>query len=797
VHRVTRHGVASVAGSGAVLITLLAIALAVPSATAAGPLTAETPRISGGGEASGQPPATEEIPTGAHSAPVRPQRRPSPHGAVGPTFEGMGYDDNFTENGFRTVPPDPIGAAGPDRLIAMVNSMIEARNKTGGLLYRDALKDFYAPLAGCAILSFPFDPKIVYDHHAGRFVVVALERANAGVNPSAGNLSRILVAVSKTSSPATATAADWWFHCIDSKIDVGGIEYWADYPGCEVDEDAIYITNNMFSFPGVTGTYAGSRLWIVRKGVAGGLYSGGPATVTVHNPYTLPFSLATTTMPALVHGAGGVAPGVGTFLVSYSGITDGTSEYVQVVRVDDPLGAVGGPFFVGPDFVDIGDLETLAAELPDAPQPGTGQLIEVNDRRALDAVWRSGALWLVTTVNPNGASQPALADHTTAWWIALNTSAVTGSGSPAGLLTLSNQGGIAGEEIAGLAGGEVYTYFPSVALNGSGTAAFGFAACGINVYAGAYATVRRASDPIGVTDPASAVEPGRDHYVRTFDAPPCDAAPARNRWGDYSGISVDPANDNAFWVFNQFADFRGSPGTGGCNGRPDPEDGRWGTAWGIVGLSPSIAIGNASVAEGNTGAAHTLIFTVLVSGPTIADITVDLTTVDGTAVSSVGDYVATTTSLTIPVGAPSGTFPVTVNGDVYPESNETLTVTMSNPVNATITPGGGNGVILNDDGTTAVGEPAVVELGLRALTPNPGAGPARLEFALPEAAGIDLSVIDVQGHRVAQLASGPHPAGRHTAVWNVGEGARRVPAGIYFVRLATPAGHRLRRLVIL
>ena len=57
--------------------------------------------------------------------------------------------------------------------------------------------------------------------------------------------------------------------------------------------------------------------------------------------------------------------------------------------------------------------------------------------------------------NVQGTGQPALADHTTAWWIALDTGAVTSSASPAGLITLSDQGGIAGEEIAGLAGGDV------------------------------------------------------------------------------------------------------------------------------------------------------------------------------------------------------------------------------------------------------------------------------------------------------------------------------------------------------
>jgi hypothetical protein len=739
---------------------------------------------------------SEDVPNGPYGAPAPSRRRATPSGVVGPSFEGFGYDDNFTENGFRTVPPDPIGAAGPDRLLAVVNTMIEARTKAGALLYRDALKDFFAPLAGCALLTFPFDPKIVYDPYAGRFVVVALERANAGSNPSPANTSRILLAVSKTASPATASAGDWWFHCVDSKVSSGGVDYWADYPGLEVDEEAVYVTNNMFSFPGVASSYLGARLWIVHKGVAGGFYAGGAATVTVHDPYTLPGSVATTTIPAQVHGAGGIAPGVGTFLVSYSGISDGVNEFIQVVRVDDPLGTGGGPTFTGPDFVNLGNIETLAAGLPDAPQPGTLQTVEVNDRRALDAVARGGALWVATTITPDGPALPALADHTTAYWVQLNTSAITGSASPAGLITLSQQGGIAGEEIAGLPGGAVYTFFPSVAVNAAGAAAFGFAACGTNVYAGAYATLRRATDPAGATDPAVAVEPGRDHYVRTFDGPPCDATPARNRWGDYSGISVDPADDAAFWVFNQFADLRGSPTTGGCNGRPDPEDGRWGTAWGVLGHTPTLSLNSVSKVEGHAGSAS-LSFTVTVSAASVADISVNYATADVTAIASNGDYVATAGVLNLPAGTTVATIPVTVNGDTYPEPNETFALVLSSPVNAELAPGGGTGTITNDDGTTAVGEAAVAELALRALSPNPGRGPARLEFDLPREATVDLSVLDVQGQRVARLASGPHRAGRHAALWDIGQGARRVPPGIYFVRLATPAGARTRRLVLL
>ena len=66
--------------------------------------------------------------------------------------------------------------------------------------------------------------------------------------------------------------------------------------------------------------------------------------------------------------------------------------------------------------------------------------------------------------------------------------------------------------------------------------------------------------------PAVAVQAGLDYYVRTFGG-------RRNRWGDYSGAAVDPMDDMTFWIFNEYAEVRGTPTP------VPPEDGRWGTAW--------------------------------------------------------------------------------------------------------------------------------------------------------------------------------------------------------------------------
>ena len=473
--------------------------------------------------------------------------------AVDSTFEGFNFDDNDTETGGSLfIPPDPSGAAGTSNLIAVVNVMIESRDKTtGALSWRDSLKDFFIDVSPINAL---FDPKVVYDHYENRFLVVALERYHAGINPDANNSSRILVAVSKTDTPASATSSDWYYLSINSEEKILGVDHWADYPGFEIDEEAVYMTANMFAHTGGITNY-GVRLWIINKGVTGGFYGGGSASFTIHDPYA-GAGAATTTMPAYIYGASGAGSGIGTYLVSYSGLTDGTDEFIQVVRIDEPLGT--------PDFTQayilLGDIENdTSLEVPDAPQLGTATLIEVNDRRALDAVWRNNQLWLTTTLVPTSGMDSGQA---TAHWIKLNTS----SWPP----TLADQGDIGGEDIAT----GTSTFFPAVAVNNAGNAYFGFSASSSTTYAGVYSAGRKAGDAAGTVRSAETVRAGDDYYIRTFGG-------TRNRWGDYSGATLDPVDDNIFWIYNTYAMSRGTPTTS-----PD-EDGRWGTIWGRLSFPAS------------------------------------------------------------------------------------------------------------------------------------------------------------------------------------------------------------------
>lgn len=421
------------------------------------------------------------------------------------TFDSLDFDDNSANaSGVLFIPPDPISAAGPDHVVNVVNASIQFHTKNGTPLLDSvagnpvtgiSLQSFFASLAP---VNFTFDLKVIYDQHAGRFVVVTLERQDVLLGDPA-DTSRILVAVSDDFDPN----GTWYVTAIDSKLNIGGVDRWADYPGFAVDEEVVYITANMFGFFSSGGSSAGSRLWVIDKfaGAGGGFYGGGTATVSLFDPYA-GGGLPTTTQPAHIFGAAPTTPNVGTFLVSYSALTDGRNEFVQIVRIDDPVGP-GATTFTQQN-VNIGNIEDFSpASLPDAPQLGSTETIETNDRRALDAVWRNNSLWLTTTIDPISGVD---AGQATAHFWELDTSTLAA-------ITNIQQGDIGGEDIAT----GTHTFFPSIAVNDSDDIAIGFAASAATIYPSSAYTTQAAGDQAGSTTGSALLRAGLDYYIRTFD----------------------------------------------------------------------------------------------------------------------------------------------------------------------------------------------------------------------------------------------------------------------------------------
>jgi hypothetical protein len=110
---------------------------------------------------------------------------------------------------------------------------------------------------------------------------------------------------------------------------------------------------------------------------------------------------------------------------------------------------------------------------------------------------------------------------------------------------------------------------------------------------------------------------------------------------------------------------------------------------------PTLSIDDVSVSEGNTGQANATL-TVTLSATSIVQVGFDFATADGSASQPI-DYVQTSGSKTIAAGSTTTTIDIPVKGDAFAEPNESFTVQLSNPSNATIADGSGQVTITNDD----------------------------------------------------------------------------------------------------
>jgi hypothetical protein len=115
----------------------------------------------------------------------------------------------------------------------------------------------------------------------------------------------------------------------------------------------------------------------------------------------------------------------------------------------------------------------------------------------------------------------------------------------------------------------------------------------------------------------------------------------------------------------------------------------------LPGGLPVLSINDVSIPEGNAGSAAANL-TVTLSPASASDVTVQFAASNGTATAG-ADYTATSGTLTFAAGTTSLPVPVTILGDAVYEVAETVVVTLSNPVGATLADATGTVTIGNDD----------------------------------------------------------------------------------------------------
>ena len=398
------------------------------------------------------------------------------------------------------LPFDGTMAVGPDHVLASVNSSVAVFAKAGGppLLQR-TLSAWFSNVvpAGATV----FDPKALFDQHAGRWVLLAVALTE---NP---NRSWFVFSVSKSGSPLGA----WWNYALDAAKDgTTATSNWADYPSLGVDAQALYVTANMFRFD---GNFQYAKIRVIPKA---GPYAGG----------TVPFrdlvrmrnedgSFAFTIQPCHTYGA----PQVEYLINStYPTTTNPTRNRLSLWSLTNPLAT-------SPTLTRRSIATDPFGLPPDAEQQGGGTPLDTGDVRMLNAVCRGGSVWSALTTSHNwGGATNAAAAH----WFQVNP--------VSGALV---QQGIYGARRRNY-------YYPAVMPDSNGNMTMVFCRSGPSEFASIHYTGRAAADPLGKLQPSALLKSGATSYV-AFDSF------GRNRWGDYNGIAADPVDGRMVWFFSGYA----------------------------------------------------------------------------------------------------------------------------------------------------------------------------------------------------------------------------------------------------
>ncbi len=468
-----------------------------------------------------------------------------PASAASPVF--FGPDEATTQD----LPPDSQLAVGPTQVVVVVNSLIAIYNKSGSQQgSNQSLAAFFGNLVTAGQV---YDPRIIYDAADQRFILSA-----ADVDLTSFNVGNVLLAVSQTSD----ATGQWNKYSIPSmgQAVVGSANTYPDFPTLGLSSSAVYISTGQFALSSsciANNTCNFSDTWIQVVGLPGLLSGNATLTLTTFkNVQTAAGGPAFAIEPAVTEGAAPAeflaaadfanSPNAGATLDLFSITTSGTPTLQAA--------ALTVPSFSMP---------------PDAPQPlpvGAVAAIPTNDYRLLNAVWSNGSLWC--GLNTAGSSSLPSARWYQIALSSLSTASLTQSGDVSG---------------SGAA------YYPAIAVDASGDMELAFTTSSTATYASAAFTGRAAGDPAGATRSYGVYEPGTGPYQETQ---------VPMRWGDYSGMTLDPS-DSSFWAIAELAGF------------PDPN---YETAIAHLTGPPELAIAPGtmdfgSVMVGSAGAAQTVTVT--------------------------------------------------------------------------------------------------------------------------------------------------------------------------------------------
>ncbi len=379
------------------------------------------------------------------------------------------------------VPPDPSLAVGPNHIVTSVNQDIAFMTRDGTLIFQQTLGSQGNPgfFEDVGAGNFTFDPKVFFDHYEQRFVIVAPEVYGS-------TESYITIAISDDDNPIGL----WYKYRTDAVIQVGATTYWWDYPGFGFDQDAFYVTSNLFGLN--QGGWGGVGYRIFDKA---SMLSGSPVI------YATMRDGSSASVQIAQHFGDNPAP----YFVSVA-----NNSSLRVQAITDPL--------TSPTLV------TTSVTIPSFTGPGSapsagGNSIGLIDLRIFNVHWRDGNLYATHGISAGGKN--------VARWYHMDT----GNWPLGGAVSLVQSGNID-------PGGDVHTFFPAIYSNVLNEVALVIGASSPSTRISVNVTGRLASDPLGTMGPIIEL---KNSTVDTG-----------GRWGDYYDIAIDPVDDRTFWVIGEY-----------------------------------------------------------------------------------------------------------------------------------------------------------------------------------------------------------------------------------------------------
>lgn len=449
-------------------------------------------------------------------------------------YDGASFGRNF-------VPPDTIGAVGASQYMETSNGAYAVYDKYTGT--RTALMSDVGFWAAAGQTGTNGDSRVMYNASASRWVAVAF----------GANAKDLQIAVSNTSD-----ALGGWQSTKFEGYAGFGFGATADYPTLALDRNAVYIGTNNFApaSAGGSNSFRGTTLNVIPLD---SLFSAGAPTVANMASFVTPY----------VNGAsnnadrGFAIQGVNSSQLSSSGKAVAASLFAAD-SLTYQINGLSSASAIGSTQSAVTLLGEKSFESPSpAHQPSVAiaanrAIVDSLDERISSAVYEAnGRIYMVKTVDPvaNGVADNSRVRYTV---LDAATNAILDEGD------------------IGQAG---YDYYQgSIAVNEFGQVVIGYNRSGLDAATGKISFMGQSfstaanGELVSVSGELLLKESYTDDYHNgsLFG----QAAAGRQRWGDYSSVSIDPTDSSRFYLVGEFArEYNNAAGghPGGTGGS------RWGT----------------------------------------------------------------------------------------------------------------------------------------------------------------------------------------------------------------------------